>query len=172
MGMIEKIETITQLGEDIVKYMKQNILKKRRVKSRSNGKFYTTRINSSGDLLKSVDYSIRGNTLQIEANDYAEEVDGGRRPGKGVPISSLKTWIKEKPVRLRKKGKFIKMNDKNITNFAGYVSYKIKKYGIEPTHFMSEAIEKGLEENEQAINNELTEELTIQIRNILIKLQK
>jgi hypothetical protein len=65
-------------------------------------------------------------------------VQSGRLPGKkGVPVSAIEQWIKERGLTGRdKKGKFIKRR-----SFAFAIQNNIKKFGIRPSNFLDVALE-------------------------------
>ena len=65
--------------------------------------------------------------IQVISEDYAQWVQSGRPPGKkGVPISKLEQWIKDRGLQGRdKKGQFIKRR-----SFAFAIQNNIKKFGI------------------------------------------
>ena len=79
--------------------------------------------------------------LQVLMADYAQYVQAGRRPGKGlVPIKPLIQWIKDRNLKGRnKKGRFI-----TNESFAFAIATNIKKFGIRPAPFLDVAMEKIL----------------------------
>tara|TARA_R100001530_G_C4305191_1_gene151532 strand:+ start:297 stop:848 length:552 start_codon:yes stop_codon:yes gene_type:complete len=103
--------------------------------------------DNTGALRESLSYKVlrKGDLfiLEISALDYAIYVDQGRKPGKGIPVTILKRWIKSKPVRLQKDGGgFVKQTDKAINSLSFLINRKIKTFGIEPTNFMSNSVDK------------------------------
>jgi hypothetical protein len=76
--------------------------------------------------------------IQIIGEEYARWVQSGRLPGKrGVPISAIEKWIKDRGLTGRdKKGRFIKR-----TSFAFAIQNNIKKFGIRPSNFLDVALE-------------------------------
>lgn len=99
---------------------------------------------ASGRLRNSVQVNVVNNndgiaTLQVLMEEYAAFVQSGRLPGKrGVPITPLLQWIKERGLKGRdKKGRFIKNE-----SFAFAIQTNIKKYGIRPSNFIDISIEK------------------------------
>jgi hypothetical protein len=76
--------------------------------------------------------------IQVIGEEYARWVQSGRLPGKrGVPISAIEKWIKDRGLQGRdKKGKFIKR-----TSFAFAIQNNIKKFGIRPSNFLDVALE-------------------------------
>lgn len=140
-------KALVEAGALLQKRVRLEINVKRR-KKRRNGKSYTTQINSSGDLARSIQPKIRygqGNKppeLDIIGNDYAEFVNDGRKAGSFTPIAPLMNWIKVKPLRLRDaNGKFVKMDDAKIRSAAHGISKNHFKYGIAPTNFLTDAVE-------------------------------
>jgi hypothetical protein len=76
--------------------------------------------------------------IQVISEEYAQWVQSGRLPGKkGVPVSAIEQWIKERGLTGRdKKGKFIKRR-----SFAFAIQNNIKKFGIRPSNFLDVALE-------------------------------
>jgi hypothetical protein len=76
--------------------------------------------------------------IQVISEEYAQWVQSGRLPGKkGVPISALEQWIKERGLTGRdKRGRFIKRR-----SFAFAIQNNIKKFGIRPSNFLDVALE-------------------------------
>ena len=76
--------------------------------------------------------------IQVLAEQYSQWVQSGRLPGKkGIPISVLEKWIKERGLQGRdKKGRFIKRE-----SFAFAIQSNIKKFGIRPSNFLDVALE-------------------------------
>jgi len=76
--------------------------------------------------------------IQVISEEYAQWVQSGRPPGKkGVPISKLEQWIKDRGLQGRdKKGQFIKRR-----SFAFAIQNNIKKFGIRPSNFLDVALE-------------------------------
>jgi hypothetical protein len=97
---------------------------------------------ASGKLRDSIQVKVveqkDGTIVQILAEEYSKWVQSGRAPGKkGVPISALEKWIKERGLTGRnKKGQFI-----NRRSFAFAIQNNIKKFGIRPSNFLDVALE-------------------------------
>ena len=139
--MLEKeyiSKVLNEFGERVSKLAKINIGATRTV----NGK--RRRIDNSGDLRKSIRYDVEvfknsvGFYIEMEA--YGKYVDQGRKPGKGIPVETLKQWIKSKPVRLRdlKTGSFIEQTESRINSLSFLINRKIKEKGIAATNFLSD----------------------------------
>ena len=98
---------------------------------------------SSGKLRDSIKVEVKKvneneTIVQVLAEEYSKWVQSGRPPGKkGVPISVLEKWIKERGLTGRnKKGQFIKRR-----SFAFAIQTNIKKFGIRPSNFLDVALE-------------------------------
>jgi hypothetical protein len=97
---------------------------------------------ASGKLRDSISVNVvqqKGETIiQVISEEYAQWVQSGRLPGKkGVPVSAIEQWIKERGLTGRdKKGKFIKRR-----SFAFAIQNNIKKFGIRPSNFLDVALE-------------------------------
>ena len=139
-------KALTEAGELLQQKVRLEINVKRR-KKRANGKSYTTKINASGALSKSIEPKIRfgtgkkAPTLEIVGEDYAEFVNDGRAPGSFTPIAPLMKWIRVKPLKARDTdGKFIKMDSAKIRSMAQGISRNHFKFGIQPTNFLNDAV--------------------------------
>lgn len=177
--MLDKLETEEALnawGVDIVKFARINLGDRNRPKkSTLTGKVRKGKINFSGDLSESLDYNLKVSKnsfgFQISGLDYADVVDGGRRKGKGIPLAPLIHWVEKKPIRLRKDNKFIKMTDENRKAFAGFVSWKAKKYGIAPTNFLRDAVEDASKKHEADLTEALFKDIEQATTSIIRQLQ-
>lgn len=170
--MLKKEETEVLINEwldDIIRRAQINLGARQPRYSPLTRKTKQRRINASGTLSKSLEKSVKVSknsfTASISMEDYGEYVDLGRKPGKGISYNDLNVltkWMKQKPVRIRSKdGAFTRQTEAAITNFAKFISWKIKRYGIEPTNFFTDAIlaanEKFGEELTEALFNDLEE---------------
>ncbi len=170
MEYVNYTAALKDAGLILQKRVRLEINIKRR-KKRRNGKSYTTQINASGDMAQSIEPKIRygtGNkppTLDIVGNEYAEFVNDGRKAGKFTPIAPLMNWIKVKPLKLRDTdGKFIKMDDAKIRSAAHAISKNHFKHGIQPTNFLTEAVEaaskKVADELAEALAKDIAKQIT------------
>lgn len=104
-------------------------------------------------------------TLQVLMEDYGPFVQSGRLPGKkGVPISALEQWIKDRKLSGRdKKGRYIKRK-----NFAFAIQTNIKKFGIRPSNYLDIAIEDLMSDTKitELLQNKTFEELLDSIEGI------
>jgi hypothetical protein len=92
---------------------------------------------ASGQLVNSIQASPKGLSLGITMNKTADYVQNGRKPGKGIPLSAMKSWVKMKRIQPRdlSTGKF---KSKATEEGMRYVmNRKIKHFGIEPFPFVS-----------------------------------
>ena len=109
------IKIYKKYGNDIVKRITKLLLRK--------GK------KASGNLIKSLNYDLvevaNGILIEINANDYLEYVDKGRKKGKYPPIKAIKNWCRIKGI-----------NDK----YSYAIARSIYKNGIKPTNVIRDAI--------------------------------
>lgn len=98
---------------------------------------------ASGNLRNSVEANVKhtkgGEVIEISMADYAMFVQNGRLPGKkGIPISVIEKWIKQRKLKGRnqKTGRYI--TDKS---FAFAIQKNVMKFGIRPSNFLDVAIE-------------------------------
>lgn len=186
----ETEEILEVWGARIVQLAQLNIGVKGRRFSRVRRKFYSARIEASGKLRKSMraEFVTAKNsfTAVIFAEDYAEFVDQGRKPGKGISYKDLSRtiipWMKKKRIRPQKPGGGFFKTDRDKPNLekdkiialAKFFSFNIKKFGIEPTNFLTDAIIQATEENQgdlvPALFNDIESAVDSVLRNLeLIK---
>lgn len=169
-------EVLNAWGADIVKFAKINIGdKNRRKKSTLTGRYRKGKIDSTGTLRNSLEHILKVSDnsfgFEITGADYADVVDGGRKKGKGIPITPLLKWVKAKPIRLRKDGQFIKMTPQKKRDFARFVSWKAKKYGINPTNFLKDAVEDASNKHKDNLLDSLFKDTEQAVRFVVKQLQ-
>lgn len=125
--------------------------------------------NSSGNLIKSVDYKIikqADNTiLQILAADYLEYVDEGRKPGKFPPLKALDKWIVRRGIAPRdKKGKFIPRESVKFL-----IARSIAKNGIKGIHVVRKTIEEVYSKKQELIAEAVSTDIETMIDKIIIR---
>lgn len=160
---------LDDFGQNLVRLATINLGANRRVNGRNR------RINSSGQLRDSLDYSVvktdSGFRFVFVMEEYGAVVDAGRKAGKGVPIADLKEWIRIKPIRYRDaQGRFRRMTDARLNTLTFLINRKIKRDGIAPTNFLSQPFDKlnrDLPENiQQALLTDIVEVLDLSFDNL------
>lgn len=151
-------EILNSMGADIVKFARINIGDANRTrKSKMTGKTRKGKIDSSGNLRKSLDYEVKvfKNSFGFVINgaDYADDIDQGTK--RNTSVSSIKKWMKVKPVRLTSSKGFIKMTPSRIESFAKFVAWKVSTIGSDRTLFLTDAVTRASKKYEK----ELTESL-------------
>jgi len=135
---------LDEFGERVTKLARINVGATRTV----NGK--RRKIDNSGKLRNSIKYNVnvsksgKSFAFDISMEDYGENVDKGRKPGKGIPVNELLKWIKSKPIRVRdlKTNSFVKQTESRINSLAFLINRKIKEKGIAATNFLSDPFSK------------------------------
>lgn len=139
------ISTLKAAGDDLQLRIRRELAMNRKKRSKRTGRSYSTKINASGNLSKSITpiiTSIAGQapSLDIQSLPYGDFVNNGRKAGSFVPIAPLMNWIQIKPLKARDAdGKFIKMDDAKIKSMAIAISKSIHKHGIAPTNIMTDS---------------------------------
>jgi hypothetical protein len=123
------------------------------------GKSLDNKKDSTGKLRESIRFQIKiygqSYSFNLLMEDYYKWVDEGRKPGKGIPIKELDSWLKE-PATISKlklfqdskltTGKGLKKTlNKNsrVKSLSFLINRKIKLKGIKPTHFFTNVLEDG-----------------------------
>ncbi len=116
---------------------------------------------ASGQLVNSIQPNPNGMTLGITMNKTGDYVQNGRKPGKGIPINSMRNWTKMKRIQPRdlSTGKFKSKATAEGMRFA--MNRKIKHFGIEPFPFVTMARTEIL----PSFNKALTKAMEQDIKN-------
>jgi hypothetical protein len=117
---------------------------------------------ASGRLKKSLGYEIVKTStsyqLHFIGEDYLDEVENGRKPGKMPPVGKIQQWMQYKG-----------LPEKDNKSVAFLIARSIGKNGIEPTQFLR----KSIIENNDRLRKTMTKELTQYIiRDIKKTIQK
>lgn len=128
------------------------------------------RIDSSGKLRGSLKYELGLIAERMFFNfysteEYAMAVHEGRKPGKMPPTKPLMEWMRQKPLKLRnpKTGAFESPTERRKQNAAFGIAVNIKKFGIKPTYFFSDAVETELDKMDPAMREFFEEQIDIAI---------
>ena len=91
---------------------------------------------ASGQLVNSIQPNPQGMTMGITMNKTGDYVQNGRKPGKGIPLDSMRNWTKMKRIQPRdlSTGKFKSKATAESMRFM--MNRKIKHFGIEPFPFV------------------------------------
>jgi len=116
---------------------------------------------ASGQLVNSIQPNPNGMTLGITMNKTGDYVQRGRKPGKGIPLESMRNWTKMKRIQPRdlSTGKFKSKATAEGMRFA--MNRKIKHFGIEPFPFVTMARTEIL----PSFNKALTKAMAQDIKN-------
>lgn len=110
-------ETLSVFAEDYINRLTSNLKNFRKI--------------ATGDLIKSLDFRIYKTafgtkfTIAIEALEYLDYVDRGRKPGKFPPLDAIRQWVRVK----------------GIPDSATFpIARKIAMEGIKPTDVVSKSL--------------------------------
>jgi hypothetical protein len=139
-------EVLVAWGADIVKFARINIGdRNRKRRSKMTGKMRKGKIDSTGDLRKSLadEIVINPNSFgfKIVGEDYALDVDQGNV--RKTSPEQVGQWMKDKRIRLTNKKGFVKMTEARIEAFKKFVSWKVSNIGSDRTNYMTDAIKEA-----------------------------
>lgn len=112
--------------------------------------------SASGALINSIDYRLKEDaksiSIEIEANDYLEWVDKGRKPGSYPPLNEISKWA----------------SLKGIPDYAVFpIARKIFKFGIEPTNVIRDTEKEIL--TSPTLRRKLESEMVDNLEEIIVK---
>jgi len=80
--------------------------------------------------------------MQINMADYGENVDEGRKPGKGLPVGVIEGWLKYPNTLQKVTGQDKRLDDYQLKSLAFVINRSIKKKGIKPKNWIQPALDK------------------------------
>lgn len=116
---------------------------------------------ASGKLRNSVSATTSKDAIQITMEGYGQYVQSGRSKGiKGVPISALLQWIKERNISSR---------DLTDRQLAFAIQRNIKKFGIRPSNWFDVAIDNMFEDPRfmDVFETTVVEDLELRIEEVI-----
>jgi len=110
-------------------------------------------------LVNSIQASPKGLNMGITMNKTADYVQNGRKPGKGIPLASMRNWTKMKRIQPRDMGtgRFKGKADENAMRFM--MNRKIKHFGIEPFPFVTMARKEILPQFNKALTTAMAKDI-------------
>lgn len=114
---------------------------------------------ASGQLVNSIQPAPKGLDMGITMNKTADYVQNGRKPGKGIPLASMRNWTKMKRIQPRDMGtgRFKGKADENAMRFM--MNRKIKHFGIEPFQFVTMARKEILPQFNKALTTAMAKDI-------------
>lgn len=80
-------------------------------------------MRASGKFAESLEVKVQGLTAQLWGEDYAQQLETGRKSGKFPPINAIEQWIKDKGIANRIEGQI------SISSLAFLIARKIANEG-------------------------------------------
>ena len=81
--------------------------------------------------------------MQIRMAAYGENVDEGRKPGKGLPPGVLEQWLSYPNTLQKVTGQDKQLKDYERKSLAYVINRSIKKKGIKPKNWIQPAVDKA-----------------------------
>lgn len=122
--------------------------------------------DNTSKLRNSITWTVKDGKLQWEMEGYGQFVEEGRKgkklnrhletKGGFIPVSELRKWMRQKPIRMQKEGGgFMKQDEKAVKALSYLINRKIKWFGIDATRFFSEAFYNKTKDFEMRIGGVL-----------------
>jgi len=98
---------IESFAKELIKLIKNAIYNKpikrisrRKVKGKYVDTAFSSPVNASGELAKTLRYELTDTYLKIYANDYIFELIYGKKPGGSVDVGKIKDWMSYKGIKV------------------------------------------------------------------------
>ena len=114
---------------------------------------------ASGELVASIQPAPNKLDMGITMSKTGDYVERGRKPGKGIPINSMRSWVKMKRIQPRdmSTGRFASNSNKEAMQFM--MNRKIKYFGIQPFPFVAQARQQILPAFKKALTQALQQDI-------------
>lgn len=99
--------------------------------------------------------------MQITMLPYGENLDKGRKPGKGLPPGVLEEWLTKTNVLARLTRQDKQLKDYQRNSLAYLINRSIKKKGIKPKNWIQPAFDKGSKNIVGVIEAAIAEDIEI-----------
>lgn len=86
-------------------------------------------MRASGKFADSLEVRVEGLTAQLWGEDYAQQLETGRKSGKFPPIDAIKKWIEDKGIANRIQGEI------SVSSLAFLIARKISREGWKREQF-------------------------------------
>jgi len=104
--------------------------------------------------------------MQINMADYGDNVDKGRKPGKGLPPGVLQDWLRQPNTLQKVTGQDKQLKDYERKSLAYVINRSIKKKGIKPKNWIQPAFEKGSKNIVGVVEAAIAEDIEITFEEI------
>ena len=129
---------------------------------------------SSGQLGESIKLNVQPKVkvfgqiyqLQIRMAEYGENVDEGRKPGKGLPVGVLEKWLTYPNTLQKVTGQDRQLKDHERKSLAYVINRSIKRKGIKPKNWIQPAADKANKNIAGVVEAALAEDIEITFEEI------
>ena len=104
--------------------------------------------------------------MQINMADYGENVDKGRKPGKGLPPGVLEDWLRQPNTLQKVTGQDKQLKDYERKSLAYVINRSIKRKGIKPKNWIQPAFDKGSKNIVGVVEAAIAEDIEITFEEI------
>lgn len=104
--------------------------------------------------------------MQINMADYGDNVDKGRKPGKGLPPGVLQDWLRQPNTLQKVTGQDKQLKDYQRKSLAYVINRSIKKKGIKPKNWIQPAFDKGSKNIVGVVEAAIAEDIEITFEEI------
>lgn len=154
---------IVTYADDVIERAQRNIGASRVIRGKRRRRVASGKLQNSLKyfVAKSKFKTVLDFTTTDDVDSYAGVIEFGRRKGaRQPPVSAILDWMKEKNIRLQKKGGgFIKETPALRRSVAFLIARSIGKNGIEGIHYYRDAIESANEANPNLFSDAIKKEI-------------
>lgn len=104
--------------------------------------------------------------MQVTMLPYGENLDKGRKPGKGLPPGVLENWLTEPNTLQKITGQDKQLKDYERNSLAYVINRSIKRKGIKPKNWIQPAFDKGSKNIVGVIEAAIAEDIEITFEQI------
>ena len=129
---------------------------------------------SSGQLGESIKLAVQPKVkvfgqiyrMQIRMAAYGDNVDKGRKPGKGLPVGVIEGWLRYPNTLQKVTGQDKQLSEYERKSLAFVINRSIKKKGIKPKNWIQPAVDKASKNIAGVVEAAIAEDIEITFEEI------
>ena len=136
MAFDKLIEALNKMREQYVQELTDSLTEKNLISSGKLGESLKINVQPKVKLFGQI------YRMQINMADYGENVDKGRKPGKGLPVGVIEEWLRYPNTLQKVTGQDKQLSEYERKSLAFVINRSIKKKGIKPKNWIQPAVDK------------------------------
>ena len=137
MAFDKLIDALNKMREQYVQELTDSLTEKNLISSGKLGESLKINVQPKVKLFGQI------YRMQINMAAYGENVDEGRKPGKGLPVGVIEGWLRYPNTLQKVTGQDKQLSEYERKSLAFVINRSIKKKGIKPKNWIQPAVDKA-----------------------------